>query len=808
MESSKRKPKPYFFKRGTVGHKKSSKRQLKTSFLGKEIKTHSPLNDTYIVKEKLSKVQYLMRGFGKRHLNKLLTYMRNHGFTAGEIFHIELSFLKFKFLQMIFPTQRKNLVWIFKHCLTLEGQKEYDQVSDLYLSTGYDGSLSYLQNKYSDRSELERRERLLFYCRDTETTEWLPISVFPPILFEKKRMHLAFREMQDIDQKECRDIFFEYILGLNLEKLFIPPSDILYKVGNQMYNDDGVSKKDFERPTHFRCGFKYQYFLAQPLYPREVWLPDKFIKHNNLFWMIVGRQLLKKSPAYPNSDPGILWEQVKGHLREMMLYFDISGFGLQFPRELLSLMASVIQELYPSDQMEISSSDFYSILDSVKVEVHHDVLYPPRGIGLGYYEDLKTLVMLAILDSYDPISLYGDQGIISRTGPGPILRLWNYNFIIPFEQGSDKIQFRSHPRIKWAGHGMSQTNLYLCRTRTNSLVGAFFTKFHWQRKAALASYCEDNYIFYKKNYKKICFAYTQFFGNEFFEGDLNFSFIEGGINPSKAVALGSSKFQVVSEYLKPFEDTFFEVLYITPFLKKESKVYSHGMSKQFQEKRLQAYKRHIPIDSSVYFYSKPRLQYNRKIVRSESIIPAWADLLFLCEYGASMGNFSYGLDQEKLSMIAGNHSLSSDPLRAAARGGYKILDPVYSLHRPLSSEWQYVCNQLEKVDKRYLPYMPRADLGYPPPYYWEEDMYKGVDLYEPLIRDSLKKRKRSIAFSESSLLENVKGRVIEEIHSQVPRGIIDSLEQIPDLINQVIEDELDQEYGLDYENLSDDEFLE
>jgi len=723
-------------------HWKNLKKFPNMPIFKEDMDTFQPLPDTKLVETNLLKVSYFTRGFGRRHYIRLCQYMSEIGVDRLFFSHVRLSFCKFKFLQMIFPDQKKDLIWIFKNLLTLKGQKLYNEAFDTSLEI--EDPRWYLNSICENDMEREANSRLDIYFSKREPSEWLPLTAFPSILFKKERMNLAFEKLNDIDLKKGRELFFKYIISLDLKELFIPPADILYKVGNQLYNDDGIVRQDWEKPSTFNSGFKYQYFLAQPLSPREVWLPDKNTKHNNLFWMTIGRQFLKKSPVYPSPDPVEVWNRIKSRLTSHILRFDISGFGFQYPRELLSCMASVIQELYPCDQMDTMASEFYTILDNVKVEKGLEVLFPPRGIGLGYYEDLKTLCMLAILDEYDPISVYGDQGLVPYHND-VIASLCNYNFILDYRS---KIEFQSNDdgRLKWAGSQMSSTQIRRAKDLTQPLLGNFFSQFHWERKANLHSFFEDNKIFYRYKYKIFKKGYEMFFGNEFYSDDLSLSFVEGGINPYASILVGESKSFIISRYLRPYEDTLFEAPHVSPFHIKKKKSYPITVSRQFQKERVLAYKKFKPINSDVFFYSEPRIIYNRQYIPHDRLIPDWADLLFVFQYGLTVGNFTYGLDINNIKDIAYHYYLSKDPLRAAARGGYKILDPIYSRARPLGSEWCLALDLLKDSDHRKLPFLPRVDIGVPPPEFGTDKMYFNDNLYRDTMMKFSSKRKRSEAF--------------------------------------------------------------
>jgi hypothetical protein len=766
-----------------------------------------PLKDTKSNEDKLSQVSYKLRGFGKRHWRMLHEFMISKKYEKNFINQIKVSFAKFKAMYTIDPLNKQNIIWIFKHFLTLNGQKLYSEFYDSILEVGYDMSLSYVKRTGGYD---EKVFRLMNYFKRTDPQEWIPLRCFPTILFEKKRMDLAFVPLEgNYDLKEVRNTFFNYIYELDLKTLFIPPPDILYKVGNQLYNDGGVARKDYERPTSgYRAGFKYQYFLAQPLSPREVWLPDKFTKHNNLFLMTVCRQLLKKDATYPSPHIEETYERVRGKLFEC-IRFDVSGFGFQFPRVFLELMASVIQELYPCTDLDNQVADFIDILNSVKVECGFEVFFPPRGIGLGYYEDLKTLCMLALLKEFNPLSVYGDQGLMqSPTGLYAIPHLVQHDFIIKF----DKVEFSSHldGMVKWAGHSLSNTRLIKVKEISNALIGSLFCPTHWERKNSLFSFFEENKIFYKNNYKKLITIYNLIFGYEFYEDDLKNHFQEGGINPYGKLSIGETKLHVISKFMRPYEDTFFEAPYITPFKKRESKKYPLKENYNFQRQRQRSYSKAKNMPSEVMYYFNPRLEYNNVYKPHDRVIPDWADYLYMVNHGMSTGNFTYGLDIEKINDIASRYTFSPDPLRAAARGGYKILDLYHSSFFPLGREWTMVLEYLKTIQKRDLTYVNRNDLPQNVMLF-EDPLYHNTNLFEYMVnKASVSKRKRSMisATSDDIMRSGIVKRLKESNSQNIGKGIIDTLSKTVTLTETVLNRFTEpDDYVNDYEDM-DNMFIE
>jgi len=763
------------------GKTKKKKQSIKTVPSDRYFKSISqippaPLLDNKTTEHYLQRTQYLCRGFGKRHLNKLLGALKEEKASQDLLSHVKYSFLYFKSMRILCPEHGKDLLWIFKHFLTLEGQKRYKDLYDGILEVGYNHLLWHERISGCNSDD----ERLMNYFNTCSVELWLPIKSFPPILFEKKRMDLCFVPLKsEVPEIEIRNLFFNYIGKLSVDDLFIPPYDCLHKIGNSLTNDGGTPIQDWYRPQSYSSGFLYQYFLAQPLSPREVWLPDRHIKNNNMFWMIIGKQFLKKSPVYPPSDQKELWNKIKGKMVPGNIRFDISGFGFQFPRRHLYLMASVIQELYPVSQMDDMVEEFNYILNNVVVEKGARKIYPPRGIGLGYYETLKTLCILAILDEYDPISVYGDQGILpEHTAIEAISRLISLDYILKW----DKIEFTSDitGRMLWAGSSMSSVQLIRTKDVSNAFVGSLFGRFHWERKNSLVAFFMNNKTFYKRYKKRVCRLYDLLYGYEFYKGDIYSHPSEGGICIDAPITVGTSKSFIVNEYLRPYENFMFEFPFATPFKKRDAKVYPHSIGKKFQLDRMKAYKNFDPISSYTFFYSSPRIEYNDIEHSSSKLLPEWCELQFLLLYNASSGTFTHGCPPENVKDTSIRYKFADDPFRARARGGYKILDPVFS-NSPCGKEREELGEFLSQVENRQLYSISRADKEVP--LLWGSDpLYFNTNLLEKYESKSVSripawKRKYDDVVDEETRQDqdHIQKKILETLSGNVRDGIYDSL---------------------------------
>jgi len=729
------------------------------------IKSLKPLPDTDEVCFFLTRAQYLVRGLGRRHWISLEKNLKKERCPIEIIQHLKITFFKFKLIRMLSPDVGKDVIWILKHCLSLEGQKRYKTLYESFIDIGATSAIMQLpSSRFEDY-------RIIDYLNNCDPDLVIPYSAFPPIYYEKDRMHLCYLDPPSIDKKEVKEIFFNYIYRLDLKSLFVPPPDILWKVGNQKYNDGCEVKYDYERATSYDSAFMVQEFLGGPLQPRQVWLPSKKVKNNNIFWMLVGRQFLKREPVYPREDP----EENAELLKDLPHYlrFDISGFGLQYVREYLSIMTEVIEELYPSSNMMIFAEEARHIFSNVRVILPNgERVSPPRGIGLGYYEDLKTLCMIAFLKPYEPFSVYGDQGLLPDKDMLPFMAIEEIvrrGFVLK----DDSIVLSSNTtalekrRVKWAGILISNTGFQVFKKYSSKLIQAMFLERHWERKSGLYSFSSEYPDFYKTVQRRILRLYTQLYGDEFYRTDSASSFHDTGIM-IKPITVGFKKDYRVSSLKVPFDPTLFEVGYNTPFKKVVVKTYPRSLSKKFEKERHNLYKKTPHIDSSVHYYVNPRIELNMRFNPKHRVLPAWAEFLYAINYESTTGSITYNLTQEEMAKSIQLFSHHNDPFKAYASGGYKILDMWHCPSVP-SQEQVEAAKYLSKLSNRSLDYVSRSDLPvsmqqHEDPLYFSQDVSyeqerlenrRGKRKFQPLNRPTWGKE----ANDSSSFMEQIVKKV-------------------------------------------------
>lgn len=722
---------------------------------------------------------YLCRGLQLRNWKKVKLQLEKLGCPKDTLKVIYHSWVKFKFARSLRPRQSSMYVYLMKHCSSLEGQRIYDDCYEQFTEQPYTTTKSF----YDNRGKPPIYYRLMEYFYNEEAEWILPLTVFPRIDFEKSKMHYADEpyEMSGDLIKEVHEKVFNYIYSLDLKKIFVPRGDLMQKYGNQRYNDGGIVRQDWERPTNSHdSSFYYQRFLTQPLTPREVWLPGKAIKQNNAFMMALHRQILEKDPVYPSLIMEENHEALKQHLKVGMWKFDISAFGFQFVREWLIAGNNAIRELYPCSEIEEQSEIFERIVNNVRVEMPDGtVRCPQRGIGLGYYEDLKTIVMMALLRDHFPISVYGDQGLIEKRGIEFAFELMKYSFIMNYEKVDEG---SSEGRLRWGGHVFEEDVVFKPRIYTDSIFGAFFSRHHWERKASLLSVSKHYPDMYKSVQKRLADMYLRVFGYEFHEKELYSSFFDGGIM-IKPRNVGVLRLYNLRSYMTPINLLTYDPIYQTPFQLISKNGISFKESKKFSMKRKRLY-RQEPKDSRLFDYVNPELEYNKKIPLTRRALPRWADLNLILQSNTSSGAITCGLVGEDIKKAAERQHFSSDPFRARATGGYSFVTKWRS-SRPPPEELLETADLLKDCNTVDSLYVNRNDL-IQNPMLMEDPMYYNTNLFEGVI-DVANKRKATSSISRSVGSDRLANDVMKILPSLIKRQKVQVISDVVKLAKDILD---------------------
>jgi hypothetical protein len=395
---------------------------------------------------------------------------------------------------------------------------------------------------------------------------------------------------------------------------------------------------------------------------------------------------------------------------------------------LLQIACDEICKLYyPNHNLVVLHSEISRILRKVTLEYLDGTFkYPNRGIGLGYFETLKTLCVLSLLDHTNPIAIFGDQGLIpldmktrKTSHPGTVLGRFGFIFDKPTKT-------RILPYIETGvviGNALLTPSVcYFKKSWIPQLVGALSCTYHWERKEALKSMTLPNEV--NHIWKYISFQYEIAFGYEFFKGESLGHFDNLGVNLLAPVVVGNTSDLSVLRY-RPPKLQFNSTMTRFGFAYKASLPIS--ICKAFSRKRAKAYKERYSINTILYEYSSPKYKMNKtripKLSPSARATPSWMALRELLIHSRDIGKISYSLTDAHIERAISQYPFVEDPLEAKATGGITILSNFIGTFGTTTENYelsQVILNSDRLGDSSYIY---RKDLNrFPPSSFWDGNL--------------------------------------------------------------------------------------
>jgi hypothetical protein len=709
--------KPYRFSKGwlpTIGRlTESLKRRTVKPLIGPVVRKVMLNRRTDV--QLVSDFRVLCPRFEMRQARKAKAILTERGYALEKVEHVLLCWWKLKLLRDATRHHQDYINYIDKvydELFLPEWQKQYKDFLDFEvcaLEESKDGLLTPMSsrgtrsrvNRYNAKNETRRDSKSywILYLKGRHIgLQWLvPTSALPWYESEKeesKTETLTSIPYDATNEPEFRTRVTLFLKRYAPKKLFLPSIHACLRVGMQRYNDGGETRRDSELPKNsWNSGFLLQEFMTGPLTPREVWLPGRTIKANNSFWFSITDQICRACPwfAYNYSTVEELYNSIKVHLEGNLSFFDVSGYGLQYPRPLLRIIVEEIRSLYYDAPRLVEQADYLlNLLESVEVQLPSGrFIHPPeRGIGLGYYEALKTIGVLAILMHLKPISIYGDQGFLPSQPEksitslsnfkrydggsyGPRRELETFGFYFKDSEKAPEVTFAQYG-IPWSGTIMSKEKLTLKKSLLPQLFGALSGEFHWERKNALRSIIFPREMEYMWNY--IAFQYELVFGWEFTPGDSMGHPDNAGVNPLATRVVGFDLLRYVDS-LEPPKHSFESQMSLSIYPTRNPIPASEA--KKFSIKRKKTYltTKNIPNSYSLEAIN-PRIRLNNNIrpelSNEAKSTPFWQAARLLLMDGVHTGTITCGLTNEKARRALSSHSLAPNPFEAKATGGYSI----------------------------------------------------------------------------------------------------------------------------------------
>jgi hypothetical protein len=464
-----------------------------------------------------------------------------------------------------------------------------------------------------------------------------------------------------------RDLIDSFLDKIELpDHITIPNEEEIVNASTQKYLARGDIMEDRDYHAMGHGDFLYQSFMTGPLTLREVWLPSPEYKRSSKFWHLVITQIIKDLPynAFAKSEFQI-WQQVGERLCKHKT-LDLKGFGLQFPKEYCYEALDAISKRYPYLKEEADRACAY--IGNINVIEGNNYHKTTRGTGLGYFENLKCLVMFAIYQNYYLVSSFADDSLISSdhydAAVGAISEL---ELVLNKEKSG--IEREDHAHFVGADLNIDEINLL---DRDSSEVSAIFNcRFHWERKAL----CSNLEAWQQATVAYHCY---RIYGREFNKYEVFTHVSEGGylsIVPRKG---GESREKYACMYNPPNDQGTWkppEVLADLIAIKAIDR-------SKINRIRKERYRKNIHIDMDAYYALKPPIDLGPEKIYDDGRepYPDWAERALISldlTGGASVGLLS----RDEVMYAMREYSYAQDPLAVLSRGMRRLEVTPIPTHR-------------------------------------------------------------------------------------------------------------------------------
>jgi hypothetical protein len=547
-----------------------------------------------------------------------------------------------------------------KNCLSLSGQTDYHNLIEQILIAATDEDMD-----FDVFNSPEAVEQLLDHYEDNvgKFNDIPPVGCLPRIYFEKEsKMKWAFEERPtQVMIDSFRGKFQRFLAKYAPKEIFVCPSSATMKTGDQKFNDDGVIKLDHEVANNPDCGFLYQKFVTQPLQIRECWLPSKALKTNSTGWFEIVKPFFNNIPyaLYGKTSEEIA-EILQPSMGRKLKGYDFFAYGLQYPREYLVVMGEEIAMLYPSVELTELTIIMTELLKAPSVTMPDGkVLYPPRGIGLGYYETLKTLGTMAILDEYCPVAVWGDEGLLPiKSFKAAMISCKTLGF---FENTEKRQTYNTENGLFWAGMFLSRNGTFsTCSEYWLGLNGSWGAQTHHERKS---TFCMTPT---RDTRTKMIFAYCleKTYGFEFFRGECFSNHLNGGMMGESNAVLGHDRSANILALLHMKKEERENYLF---YYKISAPRVGENIKLSLQRRK--AWKQEPRFTVTEYLTLHPRTSItDSEIPRLDSLartLPSRIQMRLLLWHRLYTERLTFGYTPEEMYNVFSKYSGYSDPLRAS-----------------------------------------------------------------------------------------------------------------------------------------------
>jgi len=418
------------------------------------------------------------------------------------------------------------------------------------------------------------------------------------------------------------------------EELFNPDEKKIFSNGNIMM--------DCEDPLYSHGRFLYQDFMTAVASPREVWLPSKEYKIKSKFWHLVTKEILKGIPycALDLSEDAIselVLKRKTGPVRTL----DIKGFGLQFPREYIKEIISLLCELYP--QLKFMEESTLGILDSIEVEVGNNIIKPNRGVGLGYFTNLMVLAVYTMLQDFDIIASFADDTLIDYDDYNEARSNIEW-YGLPINEKKSGKTWVYH--TYFVGNLITEVDTHLLLHHSSELNSIFNQRYYWERKHIISNLPTE--------WQVIAAYHTErLIGYEFYRGESLTNLNDGGSLSCIPEEHGCSRSKYACDTYPITRKLLWKLEAFPGSLPLETRKDLHTSRKTRWLSKIR--KEHSDLDVEVVIPESP---YPRM---RTYLYPDWAERTQINQ-NVTSGNTVYDLSDREVSQALVGYSASENPI--------------------------------------------------------------------------------------------------------------------------------------------------
>jgi hypothetical protein len=620
----------------------------------------------------------LLRGFSYRELFKWKRTLKEELLCSKCEKHLLkiASYLKFHVAE--FPYTRNLCMRIMHHNLDLKGQEEYEQYPEVRAHI-----FDFKQAKKPIPEEWAKNPLYLceLSCVDKLTNQKMVTREFPSInafpdfeLNKESKMWLCALDAPTPEQiEEVKGYLRTVIREFGPNHLDVPAPETVLALGPNLYSDGHYARHDFEKPTStWMDSWTYQRFKTDPRTEREVWLPPKGYKILSSWWHFLTEPVVRRVPWLVGNDQLTdVRKDVHKRFRPSVK-IDLKGFGLQFPREYIMAAMDVLNEIYPSEETEdyIRSTKLSFSKLSIMME-DKTFITPNRGVGLGYFSNIMTLVVGSILQDMDIVKMFNDDILCPiENYEKATARLESLSFVI----NEKKTGGKWYKAPYFAGVAMAPKGSLRFYEAQGSKAALFTKRYHHERKNIFLMNV------YNKSWK-MAYHYERIFGHEVEKLECFRHPTDLGLNPHGVKRVGWVKGGYLRKLRSPIheDEERRRVWSITYPWKNPTDKKSFN-----RQRRVKRYKDDVWYTEYDEYLNPEITELDNRSGRPDFFLgnyqlPRWADLQLLIARAETVGRTTLGVHPKRAAHYMLQYLHSRNPIHSWITGGYEIESPFYRL---------------------------------------------------------------------------------------------------------------------------------